>query len=331
MKITFYDSHPYDREFFDQANQKFQFVLEYHDVRLNSETASLARGASAVCVFVNDCVDEKTLEALRKLQVNTVALRCAGYDQVDLKAADRLGIRVVRVPRYSPHSVAEHAVALIMGLNRKICQTHERVAAGNYSLDGLLGFELRGKTVGIIGTGGIGSAFAQIMHGFGCKLTGYDLQKNANLERDYKLVYQSLESLIQHSDIISLHLPLTDKNRGFFNGDYFNQMKTGAMFINTSRGSLVDTQALIQALKSGKLGYAGLDVYDKEAGHFFCDQSNLILEDDALARLLSFKNLLLTPHQAFFTREALHEIAETTLLNIKGGSDSFSSEVHASP
>ncbi|MBC7397100.1 MAG: 2-hydroxyacid dehydrogenase [Bdellovibrionales bacterium] len=328
MKIAVFNSHPYDREFLNQANQEFQFELTYHEVRLNQDTAELARGFDAVCVFVNDCVDEKTLTILKTLQVKTVALRCAGFDQVDLKAADSLGIRIVRVPSYSPHSIAEHAVALILGLNRKLCQAHDRVREGNYSLQGLLGFELRGKTVGVIGTGAIGSAFAQIMRGFGCKLLAYDVIPNEKLANELKIEYLSLDDLLQHSDMVSLHLPLNAANRNFFDARCFEKMKRGALFINTSRGPLVDTHALIQSLKSGKLGYAGLDVYDKEAEHFFCDQSDQILQDDALSRLLSFKNVLITPHQAFFTREALTEIAHTTLSNIKGGLATESSEVH---
>jgi len=312
-----FDSHSYDRDFFEHANREFEFKIEYHECQLNAETAWKAKGAEAVCVFVNDQVDDLTLEVLKELKVKTVALRCAGFDNVDMDHAKKLGIRVVRVAHYSPHSVAEHAVAMILSLSRKLNHSNERVRHGNYSLEGLLGFELHGKTVGILGTGGIGEIVAKIMHGFGCHVLAYDCKPNLLLEEQNQVCYQELNEVLVHSDIVSLHLPLDSSTRHILGKAQFDLMKTGSMLINIGRGGLVDSRALIDSLKSGKIGYAGLDVYEREAGMFFYNQSEAVLQDDVFARLLSFQNVLITPHQAFFTREALAEIALTTLKNIQ--------------
>lgn len=316
MKIAFFDSQSYDREFFDQANKRFNFKIDYLKCRLSGETAWMAKGAQAVCVSVHDCVDEVTLAVLKDLRVQTVALRCAGFDNVDLEKAKAFHIKVVRVPSYSPHSIAEHAVGLMLSLCRKICLANERVHHGNYSLDGLIGFEIHGKTVGILGTGEIGSAFAQIMHGFGCNIIAYDAKPNLMLEAKFQVRYLNLENILEEADILSLHLPLNSATRYILNSDNIQKLKSGCMVVNTGRGALIDSAALIVGLKTGKVGYAGLDVYENESFLFSEQNGSVVLQDDIFARLQSFQNVLITPHQAFLTKEALVEIALTTLKNL---------------
>ena len=278
-------------------------------------TARLAEGCAVICTFVNDPLNAATLEVLSALGVKLVALRCAGFNQVDLRAAERLGITVARVPAYSPYAVAEHAVALILTLNRNIHRAYNRVREGNFALEGLLGFDLHGKTVGVIGTGKIGAVFARILRGFGMTVLAHDVQPNAELEAD-GLRYVGLEELLERSDIVSLHCPLTPQTQHLVNAERLGRMKRGAMLVNTSRGALVDTPAVIEALKSGCLGALALDVYEEEGDLFFENLSDRVIQDDVFMRLLTFPNVLITGHQAFFTREALTGIAQTTLENV---------------
>ncbi len=316
MKTLFYDTHQFEREVFDVANSTRKHAISYVETRLLKDTAALASGFDAVCSFANDKVDRAAINILKAGGVKLIALRSAGFNHVDLTAAKEAGIRVVRVPAYSPYSVAEHAVALILSLNRKTPRAYQRVREGNFSLEGLVGFDLHGKTVGVVGAGRIGSAFARIMAGFGCKVLAFDPKPSAELSQQCGLQYVSFSDLLQSSDILSLHLPLTPQTRHLINDEAFGQMKKGAMLINTGRGGLVDTSALIRALKRKDLGFAGLDVYEEEEGVFFHDLSDTVLEDDQLARLLTFPNVLITSHQGFLTREALEGIAATTLKNI---------------
>lgn len=318
ISVAFYDSKPYDRAFFEKALQAEEAGIRwsFHKFRLSAETAPMAKGAQAVCVFVNDVVDAACLEVLKAQGVTLVALRCAGFNNVDLAAAARLGVMVVRVPGYSPHAVAEHTVGLILALNRRLHRAYNRVREGNFSLDGLLGFDLHGKTAGIIGTGQIGAIVARILGaGFGCKVLAHDPFPNAECERA-GVMYVTKEELLERSDIVTLHCPMTAANHHVINAESLAQMKDGVMLINTGRGGLVDTRAAITALKSGKLGWLGLDVYEGEAGLFFEDHSSHIIGDDLLSRLLTFPNVLITGHQAFFTKEAMQNIAETTIGNI---------------
>ena len=315
MKVAVFDTHKFDRQAFDQANEKFGHELVFYDARLGPDTAKLASGFSVVCGFVNDHFDAETLGLLKKTGTRLIALRSAGFNHVNMPEAVKLGIRVVRVPAYSPHAVAEHAVALVMALNRHICRASLRVREMNFSLEGLVGFDLYQKTVGVVGTGKIGAVFAQIMRGFGCKVLAFDLVENGELQRA-GVEYVSLDELYRRSDVISLHLPLTETSQHLIDGKALEKMKTGVMLINTGRGALVDTKALVNSLKSGKVGSAGLDVYEEEENIFFQDLSEQVLQDDVLARLLTFPNVLVTSHQAFLTREALVNIASTTLQNI---------------
>ena len=317
MKLAFFDTHRFERETFEEANARFAHELTFFEPRLTRHTAPLAVGFEAVCSFVNDHLDAEALAVLRRNGVRLVALRSAGYNHVDLTAAARLGLPVVRVPEYSPYAVAEHAVGLILALNRKIHRAFNRVREANFSLDGLVGFDLHGKTVGIIGTGRIGSVLARIMHGFGCQLLAYDLKQNERLAAQFGLRYVDLAELYSRSDIISLHVPLTPQTHHLIDAKALARMKRGVFLINTGRGALIDSRALIAALKSGHVGAAGLDVYEEEEGVFFQDLSNQVLQDDVLARLLTCPNVLITSHQAFLTREALVNIAETTLANVR--------------
>lgn len=316
MQIAFFDTHQFEKEIFETANKQFGHRIDFIDTRLTEKTVGAARGHDCVCAFVNDRLGEATLKGLSDLGIRLVALRSAGFNHVDMGAAHRLGIKVVRVPEYSPHAVAEHAVALIMGLNRKVHRAFNRVREGNFSLNGLVGFDLFGKTVGVIGTGKIGVAFAKIMNGFGCKVIAYDLKMSPELAGT-PVTYVSFEELLQQSDVISLHIPLTEQTRHLIDEMALSKMKRQVMIINTGRGALIDTKALIRALKKGSVGSAGLDVYEEEAGVFFENLSDTVIQDDVLARLLTFPNVLLTSHQGFLTHEALHNIAETTLGNIK--------------
>jgi len=315
MKVAVFSSKPYDEAFLKAANIKHKHDLVFFEPRLTHETVSLAQGFAAVCVFVNDQLDAKVLHALAQSGTSLIALRCAGFNNVDLATAHDVGVIVVRVPAYSPYAVAEHTVGLILTLNRKIHRAYNRVREGNFSLDGLLGFDLHGQTVGVIGTGQIGAVVARIMHGFGCHILAHDPFPNPEC-RALGAEYVSLEELFGRSDIITLHCPLTPETHHFINEQTIRGMKLGVMLINTGRGALLDTPCLVEALKSGHIGYLGLDVYEEEANLFFEDLSGQILHDDVFARLLTFPNVLMTGHQAFFTRNALESIAETTLNNI---------------
>lgn len=315
MKITFFSTQPYDKEFFIEHNEAFGFTLEFFEAGLNETTADLIKQSDAICVFVNDKVNRAVIECLVQKGVKIIALRCAGFNNVDLPAAKENNIRVCRVPAYSPEAVAEHAVAMILTLNRKTHKAYNRVREQNFSLNGLLGFDLHGKTVGVIGTGNIGRAFCKIMLGFGCKVLAFDLIANKEME-SLGIIYLPLIDVISSSDIISLHCPLNEQTHQFVNRDTINMMQTGVMLINTSRGGLVDTKAVIEGLKSGKLGFVGIDVYEQEEKLFFRDLSDGIIQDDVISRLVSFSNVLITAHQGFFTQEALTEIAIVTLSNI---------------
>jgi D-lactate dehydrogenase len=316
MKIAMFDTHHYDRESFELANAAFGHQIRFLEPRLTRETASLAHAHDVVCSFVNDKVDDHALQILRDGGARLVALRSAGYNHVDLIAAKRLGLPVVRVPEYSPHAVAEHAVALVLTLNRKIHRAYARVREWNFSLEGLVGFDLHGKTVGIVGTGRIGRAAARIFYGFGCRLLAFDLHPDLAITSEAGVRYVDLPELYRESDIVSLHMPLTPATHHMIDSAALAAMKRGAMLINTGRGALIDSQALIGALKTGQLGAAGLDVYEEEEGIFFQDLSNRVLQDDVLARLLTFPNVLITSHQAFLTKEALASIARVTLENV---------------
>jgi D-lactate dehydrogenase len=315
MRIAMFDTHRYDRSAFTDANVDRGHDIQFLEPRLTAATASLADGFPVVCSFVNDVIDREAVTRLAAAGVKLVALRSAGFNHVDLAAASREGLRVVRVPEYSPFAVAEHGVALILSLNRKIHRAYGRVREANFSLDGLVGFDLCGKTVGVIGTGKIGRVFAHIMLGFRCVVVAHDVANDPELEAS-GVRYLSLAELYRQSDIISLHVPLTPDTRHLIDEAALAAMKRGVFLINTSRGALVDTPALVHALKSGHIGAAGLDVYEEEAGLFFQDFSDRVLQDDVLARLLTFPNVLITSHQAFLTQEALAHIADTTLASV---------------
>ena len=315
MKVSIFSTKSYDRQFFTAANNQHQHELIFLEARLDRQTACLATNATAVCVFVNDEVDKKTIEFLANSGVNLIALRCAGYNNVDVQAAKALGIKIVRVPAYSPYAVAEHAVGLILTLNRKLHRAYNRVREGNFSLEGLLGFDLHGRTIGIIGTGKIGRVVAQIMTGFGCKVLAYDLHPNPECET-IGVEYIDLPQLFDRSDIITLHCPLTPETNHLINQEAIAKMKPHVMLINTGRGALIDTKAIIVALKSGQIGSLGLDVYEQESELFFEDFSDKIIQDDTFARLMTFPNVIITGHQAFFTEDAMRSIAEVTLSNI---------------
>lgn len=315
MRIAIFDAHRFERRTFESVNRRFGHELTFFEHRLTEDTAGSARGFAGVCAFVNDRLNERVLAALVEGGTRLVALRSAGYNHVDLDAAARLGLAVARVPAYSPHAVAEHAVAMILAMNRRICRASARVRELNFSLEGLVGFDLHGKTVGVVGTGKIGAVFAGIMRGFGCRLLAFDVLPDRALESSTGLRYADLDELLEKSDIVSLHVPLTPGTRHLLDDRAFARMKPGAMLINTGRGALVDSKALVRALKSGRLGFAGLDVYEEEEGVFFQDLSDTVLQDDVLARLMTFPNVMITSHQAFLTNEALENIAETTLAN----------------
>jgi D-lactate dehydrogenase len=316
MKIAMFDTRFYDRESFESANAAFGHQISFLEPRLTSETAALARSHAAVCPFVNDKLDVRALQVLRDGGTRLVALRSAGYNHVDIVAAARLGLPIARVPEYSPFAVAEHAVALVVALNRKIHRAYARVREWNFSLDGLVGFDLHGKTVGIVGTGRIGRVAARIFHGFGCQVLTFDVRPDQALSTELGVRYVDLRELYRDSDIISLHIPLTPETHHMIDAEALTAMKPKVMLVNTGRGALIDSRALIGALKNGHLGAAGLDVYEEEEGVFFEDLSNRVLQDDVLARLLTFPNVLVTSHQAFLTREALANIARVTLENV---------------
>jgi D-lactate dehydrogenase len=314
MKVAVFSTKAYDREFLDRANAG-RHELRFLEPRLDTQTAPLAAGFAAVCVFVNDHLDAGVVEALVKSGTRLIALRCAGYNNVDLAAARAHGIAVTRVPAYSPYAVAEHTLGLILALNRKLHRAYNRVREGNFALDGLLGFDLRGRTVGVIGTGKIGTVVAEILSGFRCRVVAFDPVPNEKC-RVLGVHYVNFDELLSSSDIVTLHCPLTAENRHMINAAAVARMKPGVMLINTSRGALIDTPAVIEALKSGRIGYLGLDVYEEEEQIFFEDRSGLIIGDDVFSRLLTFPNVIITGHQAFFTHEALENIAATTIDNI---------------
>ncbi len=315
--VAVYDTKPYDREYLSSAAGIEELDLRFHEFRLEPGTAFSAQGATAVCVFVNDNLRKPTLENLARNGVKMVALRCAGFNNVELEVAKELGIAVTRVPSYSPHAVAEHTVALILTLNRKIHRSFNRVRELNFSLNGLVGFDLHGKTVGIIGTGKIGRIAAQILKGFGMRVLAFDPYPNSEWAAQNGVEYVKPEALFKESDIISLHVPLTPETDHIIGIESIALMKPGVMVVNVSRGRLVHTTALIEGLKSGKIGGVALDVYEEEEGIFFEDLSGAVLQDDELARLLSFHNVLITSHQAFLTDEALREISRVTVENIR--------------
>ncbi|QEC67686.1 2-hydroxyacid dehydrogenase [Panacibacter ginsenosidivorans] len=315
MKITFFSTQPYDKEFFNRYNDSFGFQLDFFEIELNAQTVHLVDKSDAVCVFVNDIVSETVIAQLSIKNVKVIALRCAGFNNVDLAAAKQHNINICRVPAYSPQAVAEHAVALILTLNRKTHKAYNRVREQNFSLNGLLGFDLYGKTVGVIGTGNIGKAFCRIMQGFGCKVLAFDIIANKELEAS-GVQFVPLIELLQQSDIVSLHCPLNEQTKHIISSDTIQMMKPGVMLINTSRGALIDTTAVITALKSGQIAYLGIDVYEQEEHIFFRDLSATVIEDDTIQRLMSFSNVLVTAHQAFFTKEALTQITLTTLRNV---------------
>ena len=315
MKVAVFSSKPYDRQFLDPSNADGRHELVYLEPRLDASTVGLAVGCDAVCVFVNDRLDAAAVSGLQQLAIRLIVLRCAGFNNVDLRAASEAKIKVGRVPAYSPNAVAEHTFALLLALNRKIHRAYNRVRECNFSLDGLLGFDLAGKALGIVGVGAIGSVVARIGQGFGCKLLGSDPAPQAECE-SLGLRYLDLPELLHEADIVSLHCPLDDSTRHLIAAKELAVMKAGATLINTSRGAVLDTRAVIDALKSGRLGMLGIDVYEEEASLFFEDRSNESLVDDLFARLLTFPNVIVTGHQGFFTAEAMRAIADTTVANL---------------
>lgn len=316
VRIAFYDAKPYDIQSFDSMNTAFGFEIVYIPGHLTEQTAPLAKGSDAVCAFVNDTVDTGTINALARGGTRLIALRAAGYNNVDLKAAFGK-LHVARVPAYSPHAVAEHAVALMLALNRKVHKAYYRTRDNNFTLNGLLGFDMHGKTAGVIGTGQIGKCVIRILKGFGMKVLAYDTFQDSEFQKTAGFDYADLDRIFKESDILTLHCPLTKETFHMVNAVTIEKMKPGVMIINTGRGMLIDSRALLDGLKSGKIGAAGLDVYEEESEYFFEDFSNSGIPDDVLARLLSFPNVLITAHQAFFTKEALENIARTTLENIR--------------
>lgn len=311
-KIAFFDAKSYDKESFEAENKKHGFEICYLEMHLKKETAILAQGFSVVCPFVNDILSAPVIEALYDYGVRLTALRSAGYNHVDLKAA-KGKLRVVRVPRYSPYAVAEHAVGMMLSLNRKLHRAYFRTRDNNFSISGLMGFDMHGKTAGVIGSGYIGKEVTRILKGFGMNVLVYDIDRNQVKDG----IFTDLDTLYQKSDIITLHCPLMADNKHMINKSALEKMKDGVMLINTGRGGLIDTPALIEGLKAKKIGAAGLDVYEEESAFFYEDFSFSFISDDTLARLLTFPNVLITSHQAFFTKEALQNIAATTLNNIE--------------
>jgi len=316
VKVAFFDTRPFEKDVFLKENAHYEHEINFLEPRLDSLTATLAQDHQCVCAFVNADLNAETLKVLKDGGTELIALRCAGFNNVDLEMAKKLGMKVVRVPEYSPHAIAEHVVALIQTLNRKTHRAYNRVREGNFSLNGLMGFDLYQKTIGIVGVGKIGKVLAQIMKGFGCQVLLNDINPDDDFANSINARYVSLDEIYKHSDIISLHVPLTPQTRYFINEESLKKMKFGVMLINTGRGALINTRDLINALKSGHVGQAGLDVYEEEENFFFQDLSGQILTDDILARLLTFPNVLITSHQAFLTNEAMKGIASTTLSNI---------------
>lgn len=315
MKTTIYSTHKFDKPSIVNANNG-KHQLNFLEFRLTKETALLAEGSKAIALFSSDDASSEVLDILHELGIKFIALRSAGFNHVDLKKASELGIKVARVPAYSPYAIAEHTMALILALNRKLIKAHNRVREQNFSLNGLTGFDLNGKTVGVIGTGKIGSVLVKILHGFGCKILAQDVIEDEDLINSFNVSYTDCETICRQSDIISLHVPLTPSTKHLIDSNHISLMKQDVMLINTSRGGLVDTKAVIEGLKSKKIGYFGIDVYEEEEGLFFEDRSDDILQDDVIARLMTFNNVLITSHQAFLTETALTNIAETTIYNL---------------
>jgi D-lactate dehydrogenase len=315
LKVAMFDTKPYIKQIFDEQNNN-RFSIRYFKPRLNLDTTSLATGFKAVCVFVNDNIDAGVVEELNRLGIEMIALRCAGYNNVDIEACKKYGISVTYVPAYSPHAVAEHTVALMMACNRRIHKANNRIREGNFSLDGLVGFDMYGKTAGIIGTGKIGKCAIDILLGFGCSILAYDKFPDSAIARKKGVKYVELNKVFRNSDIISLHVPLTPETHYMINKETIKKMKPGVMLINTSRGGLIDTKALIKGLINGHIGSAGLDVYEEESEYFFEDFSHTVISDDILARLTTFNNVMVTSHMGFLTHEALTNIAKTTMKNI---------------
>ncbi|KKI43059.1 2-hydroxyacid dehydrogenase [Obesumbacterium proteus] len=316
MKLAIYSTKQYDRKYLELVNKEFGFELEFFDFLLSPKTAKVAQGCEAVCIFVNDDASREVLTELAALGVKIIALRCAGFNNVDLEAAKELGLEVVRVPAYSPEAVAEHAVGLMMSLNRRIHRAYQRTRDANFSLEGLIGFNMHNRTAGVIGTGKIGVATMRILKGFGMKLLAYDPYPNPQA-LELGAEYVDLKTLYEKSDVITLHCPLTPENHHLLDASAFGQMKNGVMIINTSRGGLIDSDAAIEALKQQKIGSLGMDVYENERDLFFEDKSNDVIQDDVFRRLSACHNVLFTGHQAFLTEEALTSISETTLNNIR--------------
>ena len=315
-KIAFFGAKPYDIASFDKVNEKYNYDIRYYKGHLNPNNVVLTQDTDAVCIFVNDTADAAVIDAMVDNGVKLLALRCAGFNNVDLKAA-KGKLPVVRVPAYSPYAVAEYSLALMLSLNRKIHRAYWRTRDGNFSLNGLMGFDMHGKTIGIIGTGKIAKILIRLLKGFGMRILAYDLYPDMKFAGEEGISYVSLDELYRESDIISLHCPLTDQTKYMIDKDSIDKMKEGVMIINTGRGQLINTNDLIEGLKEKKIAAACLDVYEEEGEYFYEDKSDKIIDDDVLARLLSFNNVIVTSHQAFFTKEALHNIAETTLQNIE--------------
>ena len=314
MKIAIFGTQFYEEEYFNKYNIDNKHELVFFEESLNSKTTDLAKGFKAVCVFVTDIIDKNCIEKLAKLGIKLIVLRSAGYNNVDIKSATANDINVLRVPVYSPQAIAEHAVALILTLNRKTNKAYNQVRENNFSLQNLMGYNLSGKTIGIVGTGKIGRAFCNIMIGFGCKIIAYDTKENEALKQK-GIQYKTFDELLSTSDIISIHCPLTPETNHLFGSEAFEKLKKGAMIINTSRGAIINAEEAIIALKKEQIGYLGMDVYEKESNIFFKDCSQTVIQDDVFERLLSFNNVLITPHQAFFTDEAVSEITKITIKN----------------
>jgi D-lactate dehydrogenase len=315
MKIAFFSAKSYDKSSFDRFLKKSTHEITYFEAKLDKHTVYLAEGHEVICSFVNDRIDVNILKQLDQLGIKLIALRCAGYNQIDLEAAEKQGIKIVRVPAYSPEAVAEHAFALILTLSRKTHKAYNRVRENNFSLEGLTGINIHGKTIGVIGTGAIGRAFSRIAKGFGCKILAFDIAENEEMKK-LGVAYLPLAEVLSKSHIISLHCPLTPETHHLINAESIAQMQNGVALINTSRGALVDTKAVIKGLKKGKIGYLGIDVYEQEEHIFFKNLSEEIIQDEQIARLMTFPNVLVTGHQAFLTKEALEQISKITLANI---------------
>ncbi len=318
MKVALFGTHSYDKESFENENKKFGLDIIYFEDHLQLQNVALAAGFDVVCIFVNDKLDAELIKQLSFYDVRMIALRCSGYNNVDLVAARQYNIKVVNVPAYSPHAVAEYALAMMLSLNRKIYKAYWRTRDGNFSLHGLMGFDMYKKTVGVIGTGVIGKSMIQVLAGFGMQILAYDVYPDLKFAEGYQVRYVSLDQLYSESDIITLHCPLTKDNRYMINKESIKKMKAGVMLINTGRGPLINSEDLIEGLKTNQIGFAGLDVYEEEADYFYEDESDRIIKDDVLARLMSFTNVILTSHQGYFTKEAVFSIARITLQNICG-------------